>query len=169
MGGGGTPPLSYLTISSIEPFVRFNKYPRRRHQRQQQDRLAALRNIKSALSNALKEDGAAATLSDEQAQTILRKLEKQRQESITMFTQGGRDDMVQAEKAELAIITSYLPQLADEAQTRAWVEEAIKATGAASPKDMGKVMGAMNSKHKGEVDNKLVSQIATELLKQMAG
>lgn len=86
-----------------------------------------------------------------------------------MFTQGGRDDMVAAEKAELVIIEGYLPQLADEAQTRAWVEAAIKATGAASPKDMGKVMGEMNKKHKGEVDNKLVSAVATELLKAMAG
>jgi uncharacterized protein YqeY len=108
-------------------------------------------------------------MSDEQAQTILRKLQKQRQESIEMFTQGGRDDMVAAEQAELVIIESYLPQLADEAQTRAWVEEAIKASGAASPKDMGKVMGQMNAKHKGGVDNKLVSQITSELLKKLAG
>jgi uncharacterized protein YqeY len=134
-----------------------------------QERLSALRNIKSALGNALKEEGAATTLSDEQAQAILRKLQKQRQESITMFTQGDRDDMVAAEKAELVIIEGYLPSLADEAQTRAWVEAAIKTTGAAGPKDMGKVMGDMNKKHKGEVDNKLVSAVATELLKAMAG
>ena len=129
----------------------------------------ALRNIKSALATAMKAEGAAATMSDEQAQTILRKLQKQRQESITMFKQGGRDDMVAAEEAELVIVESYLPKLADEAQTRQWVEEAIKASGAASPKDMGKVMGAMNAKHKGGVDNKLVSQITSELLKAMAG
>lgn len=134
-----------------------------------QERLAALRNIKSALGNALKEEGATTTLSDEQAQAILRKLQKQRQESIAMFTCGGRDDMVAAEKAELVIIESYLPSLADEAQTRAWVEAAIKTVGAAGPKDMGKVMGEMNKKHKGEVDNKLVSAVATELLKAMGG
>lgn len=134
----------------------------------EKDRLAALRNIKSALLTALKEDGAA-TLSDEQAQTILRKLQKQRQESIEMFKQGGRDDLVAAETAELAIIDGYLPKLADEAQTRAWVEEAIKATGAASPKDMGKVMGHMNKTYKGQVDNKIVNQVASELLKKMAG
>ena len=86
-----------------------------------------------------------------------------------MFEQGGRDDMVQAEKAELVIIDSYLPKLADEATTRKYVEAAIEASGAAGPKDMGKVMGQVNAKHKGEVDNKLVNQIASELLKKMAG
>lgn len=135
---------------------------------QKQERLSALRNIKTALSTALKENNAE-TLADDKAQTILRKLQKQRAESIEMFTQGGREDLVAAEKAELAIISSYLPQLADEAQTRSWVEEAVKSSGAAGPKDMGKVMGVMNGKYKGKVDNRLVSQIAGEILKGMAG
>ncbi|EWM28987.1 hypothetical protein Naga_100501g4 [Nannochloropsis gaditana] len=128
------------------------------------EKLSALRNIKSALGNALKEEGAAETLPDEKAILILTKLRKQRQESIEMFIKGNRDDMVQAEKAELAILETYLPQLADEATTREWVSAAIQETGASAKSDMGKVMGVMMKRYKGKTDNKLVSKLVGEML-----
>ena len=72
--------------------------------------------------------------------------------------------MAEAERQELAVIQRFLPSLADEAQTRAWVEAAIAETGAAAPGDMGRVMGAIMKAHKGEVDGGLAKRIAAELL-----
>ena len=128
------------------------------------EKLSALRNIKSAFGTALKEEGAAESLPDEKAITILTKLRKQRLESIEMFQKGNRDDMVQAEQAELAILETYLPQLADEKTTREWVAAAIEESGAKAKSEMGKVMGVMMKKHKGKTDNKLVSRLVGEML-----
>ncbi|MBX2799885.1 MAG: GatB/YqeY domain-containing protein [Myxococcales bacterium] len=126
-------------------------------------RLAALRSMRAAFIEALKEDGAE-TLADDRALTILRRLAKQRTESIEAYTSGGRDDLVAAEQAELTVIESFLPSLADEATTRGWVEEAIASTGAAAPSDMGKVMGALMAAHRGEIDGKLANRLVRELL-----
>ncbi len=126
-------------------------------------RLAALRGIRAAFLTECKKDNSA-TLPDEVAVTLLRKLEKQRQESIDAFTVAGRADRADAERAELAVIRTFLPQLADAATTRRWVEEAIAASGAANAKEMGKVMGALMKAHKGEIDGNLARSIAAELL-----
>jgi uncharacterized protein YqeY len=128
------------------------------------EKLSALRNIKSAFGTALKEEGATENLPDEKAIAILTKLRKQRLESIEMFQKGNREDMVQAEQAELAILETYLPQLADEATTREWVAAAIEESGAKAKSEMGKVMGVMMKKHKGKTDNKLVSKLVGEML-----
>ena len=104
-------------------------------------RLAALRSIRAAFLNEMKKDGAD-DLADEVCVGLLRRLEKQRGESIEAFENAGRTEQAAAERAELAVIQEFLPSLADEAQTRAWVEEAIAASGASSPKELGKVMGA---------------------------
>ena len=126
-------------------------------------RLAALRSMRTAFLNEMKKDGAT-SVPDEVAEGLLRKLEKQRKQSIEAFSGAGREEMAEAERAELAVIQSFLPQLADEPTTRAWVEAAIAETGAASPRDMGKVMGALMKAHKGEVDGNLARAIAQELL-----
>ena len=126
-------------------------------------RLTALRSIRAAFIEALKSDGAE-TLSDEQVMPILRKLAKMREESIAMYKQGNREDLVAIEAAELAHIDAFLPSLADEATTRVWVEEAIAASGAASPGDMGKVMGHVMKNHKADVDGRLVKTVALQLL-----
>ena len=94
----------------------------------------------------------------------MRKLEKQRKESIDAFTRGGREEMAATERAELAVIQEFLPQLADEAQTRRWVEAAIAETGASGPKEMGKVMGALMKAHKADLDGNLAREIVQELL-----
>lgn len=128
-----------------------------------QVRLATLRSMRTAFLNEMKKDGSE-SLSDEVCEGLLRKLEKQRKESIDAFDKGGRAEMAEAERAELAVIQEFLPQLADEAQTRTWVQQAIEESGAAGPKEMGKVMGALMKDHKAEIDGNLARQIVQELL-----
>ena len=97
-----------------------------------QRRLSALRSMRTAFLNEMKKDGSDA-ISDEACEGLLRKLEKQRKESIEAFTKGDREEMAEAERAELAVIQQFLPSLADEAQTRVWVEAAIAESGADAP------------------------------------
>jgi len=113
-------------------------------------RLAALRNMRAALLVTMKDTGAE-TLDDAKAVETLRKLVKQRVDSITQYKAASREDLVAAEEAELAIINSFLPQLADAATTEKWVREAIAALNASKPGDAGKVMGAVIKAHKAEV------------------
>jgi uncharacterized protein YqeY len=126
-------------------------------------RTNALRGIRAAFLHEMKKDGAD-SIADETCVVLLRRLEKQRRESIEAFEQAGRAERVAAEQAELMVIGEFLPKLADESQTRAWVEAAIAETGAGAPGDMGKVMGALMKAHKGDVDGALARQIAQELL-----
>lgn len=126
-------------------------------------RTAALRGIRAAFLNEMKKDNAK-TLSDETSIEVLRRLAKQRRESIEAFEGAGRADRAAEERAELAVIEEFLPRLADEETTRGWVREAIAATGAAAPGDVGKVMGAVMKAHKGDVDGQLARRIAQELL-----
>jgi len=126
-------------------------------------RLSTLRSMRTVFLNEMKKDGSD-SVSDEVCQTLLRKLEKQRKESIEAFTKGDRPEMAENERAELAVIQEFLPQLADEAQTRAWVEAAIAQTGAAGAKEMGKVMGALMKAHKAEIDGTLARGIVQEIL-----
>ena len=100
-------------------------------------RLEALRGIRAAFLQGTKVEGAGDTLTDEQCQALLRKLAKQRAESIEAFDAAGRRDMADKERFELGVIEAYLPALADEATTRRWVEEAIAASGATSPSQLG--------------------------------
>ncbi len=129
----------------------------------QPERLSALRSIRAAFLNEMKKDNSD-QLPDETCIALLRRLEKQRKESIDAFEKGGRDEMAAAEKAELSIIQEFLPSLADEPTTRKWVQEAIAATGAAAPGDAGRVMGAVMKAHKGDVDGSLARRVASELL-----
>ena len=107
-------------------------------------RLSALRGIKAALQTASKVSNVE-VLPDADCVPILRKLAKQRAESIEAFTAGGRLEMADGEKFELGVINEYLPQLADEATTRKWIEEAIAESGA---NNAGKVMGMLMKSHK---------------------
>jgi uncharacterized protein YqeY len=111
----------------------------------------------------MKKDGAE-SLSDEACLQILRKLEKQRKESIEAFESAGRTEQAADEQGELEVIAGFLPSLADEATTRAWVEAAIASSGASSAKELGKVMGALMKEHKGDVDGNLARTLAAELL-----
>jgi uncharacterized protein len=90
---------------------------------------------------------------------VLKTLVKQRQDSIEQFTAGGRQDLVDQETAELKIIQTYLPQQMGRAEVEVIVAEAIKSTGASSPKDMGNVMKAVMAKTQGRADGKMISDI----------
>jgi uncharacterized protein YqeY len=126
-------------------------------------RTSALRNIRAAFLHEMKRDGAT-TLGDEVAVAVLRRLEKQRRESIEAFESAGRPERAADERSELAVIEEFLPKLADEATTRRWVDEAIAASGAGQPGDVGRVMGALMKAHKGEVDAALARTLAAERL-----
>ena len=128
------------------------------------DRATALRGIRAAFIEEMKKDNAS-SVGDETAIGILRRLARQRGESIEAFEKGNRPDLAAKEQAELAILETFLPTLADEATTRAWIEEAIAATGASGPGDMGRLMGHVMQAHQGQVDGKLAKQIASERLK----
>ena len=94
-----------------------------------------------------------------QAQTVLRKMAKMRQESIEMYVNGGAEDRADAERAELEVIERWLPKLANEEQTRAWAQQAISKVGA---DNMGKVMGFLMKDHKAELDGKLTQRVVKE-------
>mmetsp|Transcript_12493 Transcript_12493/g.25949 ORF Transcript_12493/g.25949 Transcript_12493/m.25949 type:complete len:193 (-) Transcript_12493:25-603(-) len=122
--------------------------------------LATIRLIRSAFANAAI-DLKTEKLTDEQAQGALRKMAKMRQESIDMYMKGGAEERADAERAELAVIERWLPKLADEEQTREWVQDAIKEAG---PDNMGKVMGALMKAHKAELDGNLAQKVVKEEL-----
>lgn len=126
-------------------------------------RLVALRSMRAAFLNEMKKDGSS-SVSDEVCEGLLRKLEKQRKESIEAFSNAGREEMAAAERAELAVIQEFLPKLADESKTREWIEAAIAQTSATTAKDVGKVMGALMKAHKGEIDGDLARRLAQERL-----
>ena len=126
-------------------------------------RLSALRNIRAAFLNEMKKDNST-EVPDDACVGILRRLEKQRLESIEAFEKAGRTEQAAAEHADLAVIREYLPSLADEATTRKWVQDAIAASGAKSAADLGKVMGALMKAHKGEIDGDLARRLVQERL-----
>jgi uncharacterized protein YqeY len=126
-------------------------------------RLSALRNIRAAFINKRKESNAE-VLTDEQCIAELRTLAKQRKDSVQSYTEAGREDLAEAEALELTVIEAYLPSLADEETTRAWVEEAIAAAGATEVRHVGKVMGQLMRAHRGEIDGGLAKRLAAELL-----
>jgi uncharacterized protein YqeY len=126
-------------------------------------RLAALRGIRAAFLNETKKDNSK-SLADDVCISLLRRLEKQRNESIEAFEAAGRPDRVAEERAELAVVQEFLPRLADDGKTRTWVAEAIAATKASKPGDVGRVMAAVMKAHKGDVDGNLAKKIASELL-----
>ncbi|WP_201838969.1 GatB/YqeY domain-containing protein [Microvirga zambiensis] len=129
-------------------------------------RLGAIRLIQAALKDKDIEarGNGKEPLSDEEILALLQKMVKQRQESITMYEQGGRTELADQEKNEVAVITSYLPQQMDEAETKAAIQAAIAETGAASMKDMGKVVGALRAKYAGRMDFAKASGLVKEML-----
>ena len=126
-------------------------------------RLAGLRGIRAGLIEEMKKN-AATTVSDDAAIALLRRLQKQRNDSIEAYEKGGRSDLVAQERGELAVIESFLPKLADDATTTLWVREAIAAIGATSTGQVGQVVGQVMKAHKGMVDGKRVKEIAEHVL-----
>lgn len=103
-------------------------------------------------------------LSDEEVLDVLGRMAKQRKESMAEYEKGGRDDLVAKERAELAVIESYLPTPLSDEELGAIVDEVIGETGAASMKDMGKVMGPVMARAKGRADGKQVQALVKQRL-----
>jgi len=116
----------------------------------EKDRLAALRMISAAIKQ--REVDERIQLDDAQTLSVIEKMVKQRRESIAQFEAGGRADLVARENAELALLSGYLPAQLSAAELDAMINEAIAATGAASIKDMGKVMGIIKTRAAGRAD-----------------
>ncbi|MFW6191798.1 MAG: GatB/YqeY domain-containing protein [Thiohalospira sp.] len=114
------------------------------------DRLATLRMITAGLQQ--KEVDDRVELDDAGVLALLDKMAKQRRESIEQYEQGGRAELAERERAELAVIESYLPQPLSEEELDALVAEAIAATGAAAMADMGRVMGELKPRVQGRAD-----------------
>jgi hypothetical protein len=128
----------------------------------EQARVSTLRMLMTAVKNAEVERGH--PLDDDEVVDIAAKEAKRRKESIEAFKQGGRDDLVEKETAELAVLEAYLPQALDEAELAALVDEAIAETGASDPKQMGEVMKALMPKVRGRADGAAVSALVRSRL-----
>jgi uncharacterized protein len=117
-------------------------------------RVSTLRLVNAALKNAdIEAQGKGKhALSDEELLGLLQKLIKQRQEAIELYDKAGRTELADRERGEIEIITAYLPKQMSEAEARAAVAEVIKATGATSIKDMGKVMAVLKQDYAGRLD-----------------
>lgn len=124
--------------------------------------LTAIRFARSAMKNREIELGK--PLDEEDALKVIVSLIKQHKDSIEQYQQGGRDDLVEREQAELAILEAYLPQQLSEEDIRALVTEAIAAVQATSVKDMGKVMHYIMPKVQGRADGKQINQLVKEQL-----
>ncbi len=125
-----------------------------------------LRMVIAAAQNAAKEKRE--PLSDEEALAVLTKQVKTRRESIKAYRDAGRDDLADKEQSEIDVLEPYLPAQLGEAEVRALVVEAVSTTGATSPRDMGKVMGALMPRVKGRADGALVSSLVNEELAKAA-
>ena len=126
-------------------------------------KLSALRMVKAALMNGEVAKGRA--LEESEAQQVLASLIKQRRDSIEQFKKGGRQDLVDKETAEVAILVHYAPPAASAADIEQAVDAAIKETGAAGPKDMGRVMKAVMSALAGKsADGKAVNEMVRKKL-----
>ncbi len=116
----------------------------------EKDRLAVIRLLQAAIKQ--REVDERITLDDAQITSVLEKMIKQRKESIVAFEKGARADLVAKENAEIVVLQPYLPAQLGEAELDALIAEAIASTGAASIKDMGKVMGVVKAKAAGKAD-----------------
>ena len=126
-------------------------------------RLGALRMLKAAFMNKSVEKGR--DLDEAEERQVVSSLVKQRRDSIEQFTKGGRQDLVDKETAEIAVLETYLPPAVDPAALEQAVTAAIAETGASSPKDMGRVMKAAMAKLAGQtVDGKVVNELVRRKL-----
>ena len=135
---------------------------------QDAQRTSTLRMVKAAMMNRKIEKGG--ELDDEEMQKLLRSLVKSRRDSIEQYEKAGRQELVDKEQAEIAVIENYLPQAASAAEIEAAVTAAIAETGATSIKDMGKVMKSAQAALAGKnADGKLVAEMVKARLTAQRG
>jgi uncharacterized protein len=116
-----------------------------------------LRMAENAIYNAEKRDRR--TYTDDEVAAILAREVKTRRESIEAFTKGGRDDLASKEAAEIEILAEFMPEPLSDAELEALVDEAVTSTGAATPKDLGKVMGWLSPRTRRRADGRRVSEL----------
>ncbi len=119
------------------------------------EKLATIRLLTAAIKQ--REVDERIELSDEQVLSVIEKMIKQRKDSITQFEAGGRQDLADIEKAEMVILSAYMPAQMSDAEVQAEVQAAVAQVGAADPQDMGKVIGVLKSKLAGRADMTAVS------------
>jgi uncharacterized protein YqeY len=128
------------------------------------DTLSTLRMLKAALMEAKTKKPREATLAPEEEIEVLQRYVKKRRETIDELTRLGRTETLPREEQEIAVTRRYLPQMVGEDELKAMVREAIASTGAASARDMGKVIGAVMAKVKGRAEGGTVSRLVREAL-----
>lgn len=129
------------------------------------DKVGALRLLKSAVKNRLVElKRINGSLSDDEMIETLKKQVKQCKDAFEQFSHAGRDDLAAKEKREMEILETYLPEMMGEEEMNALIEAAIAETGAASPRDMGKVLGKIMGEHKNRIDGKALSEAVKKRL-----
>jgi uncharacterized protein YqeY len=126
--------------------------------------LRGLRAIKAAIIIAKTSEGAGGELKEEDETKLLQKLVKQRKDSLEIYQQQNRADLAKKEEEEIVVIEKFLPKQLDEAALKAALAKIIAETGAASPADIGKVMGVATKQLAGQADGKTISAVAKELL-----
>lgn len=131
----------------------------------EKDKLATIRLVISEVKKADVAVAGQPELDDAGIMAVMNKMLKQRRDSVEQFTKGGRTDLAEKEQAEIAVIEAYLPKQMGEADSKAAIAALIKEVGAAGPKDMGKVMGALKAKFAGQMDMGKASGWVKEILK----
>ncbi len=126
-------------------------------------RLSALRLISAALQD--RDIAAKATIPDQEIPALLQKMIKQRRESLAIYEKAGRKEQAAQEATEIAVIEEFLPKQMSEAEAKEAVAAVVKEVGAASPKEMGKVMAALKERYAGRMDFGKASALVKELLK----
>ena len=128
-------------------------------------RVSTLRLVMAAIKDReIRPDAPAGGLSDDDVVAVLVKMAKQREESATAYDSGGRPELAAAEREEIAIIREFMPRQMSDEEIRSAVRDAISSTGAAGPRDLGKVMGALKQRHAGTIDMAKAGSLAKELL-----
>ena len=132
----------------------------------EKERTATLRQISAKIKDRdIEERTSSKEIPDDELVTsVLQKMAKQRRESIEMYENGGRQELADNEKAELAVIEEFLPQMMSENETKSAIAAIIADTGADGMKDMGKVMGALKAQHGAVLDGKLASGLVKAAL-----
>ena len=128
--------------------------------------LRGLRAIKAAILLAKTSEGAGGELNESDEIKLLQKLVKQRKDSLEIYQQQKRNDLAQKEEQEIEVIEKFLPGQLSPEELRLEIKKIIGETGASSPADMGKVMGAATKKLAGKADGKTISAIVKEILNQ---
>lgn len=134
---------------------------------QDKKRLSTLRLMAAALKDrdiAERPKGITTGIDDTAILQMLQTMIKQRNDSVDIYLKGGREDLAQKEKEEVAIIQEFLPPQMDDAAIKKALEETAKETGATSPKDMGSLMAVLKNRYTGQMDFALAARLAKEVL-----